>query len=197
LAAGRHKVDRRVRRTRESLGDALVELIREKPFAAITVQEVLDRANVGRSTFYTHYRDKDDLFLSDVDDFFAGMATLLSRRGDTSNRIAPGRELFAHIADVRDFYAALVTSGKIHDVLEIGQGHLTRGIELRLREMPRAQDLRAPARAATSAALAGALLSLLTWWIDRGMPGTPAEMDDLYHRLAWSGIAARPGPQNR
>jgi len=188
------KVDRRVRRTRESLGDALVELIREKPFAAITVQEVLDRSNVGRSTFYTHYRDKDDLFLSDVDDFFIGMGTLLSRRGDTSNRVAPAQELFAHIAEVRDFYAALVASDKIHDVLEMGQGHLARGIDARLREMPRAQDLPAPARAATSAALAGALLSLLTWWIDHGMPSTPAEMDDLYHALVWSGVDAQSRP---
>jgi AcrR family transcriptional regulator len=193
-AARPAKVDRRVRRTRESLGDALVELIREKPFVAITVQEVLDRAKVGRSTFYTHYRDKDDLFLSDVDEFFEGLATLLSRRREASDRIAPVRELFAHVAEVRDFYAALVASGKIHDVLEMGQGHLARGIESRLREMPRAGGLPAPARVATSAALAGALLSLLTWWLDRGMPGTPAEMDDLYHGLVWSGVAARIGP---
>jgi AcrR family transcriptional regulator len=182
-----------VRRTRESLGDALVELIREKPFAAITVQEVLDRADVGRSTFYTHYRDKDDLFLSDVDDFFEGLASLLSRRGEASNRVAPVRELFAHIADIRNFYAALVASGKIHDVLEMGQGHLARGIATRLCEMPRAQGRSAPASAAISAALAGALLSLLTWWIDHGMPGSPAEMDDLYHGLVWSGVAARIG----
>ncbi len=56
------KVDRRIRRTRDTLGDALVQLIQEKPFDEITVQDVLDRACVGRTTFYTHYRDKDDLF---------------------------------------------------------------------------------------------------------------------------------------
>jgi AcrR family transcriptional regulator len=186
-SAGHPKVDRRVRRTRESLGDALVELIREKPFAAITVQEVLDRAGVGRSTFYTHYRDKDDLFLSDVDDFFEGLASLLSRRGEASNRVVPVRELFAHIADVRDFYAALVASGKIHDVLEMGQGHLARGIAARLCEMPRAQGRSAPASAAVSAALAGALLSLLTWDRSRhaahaGRDGGPLPRPGLVRR---------------
>ena len=64
------KTDRRILRTRDALGDALVALIREKNFAQITVQEVLDRAGVGRATFYAHYRDKEDLFMSDVEEFF-------------------------------------------------------------------------------------------------------------------------------
>ena len=63
------KTDARVRRTRDALGDALVALMQEKPFDTITVQDVLDRAHVGRSTFYSHYSDKDDLLMSDVDDF--------------------------------------------------------------------------------------------------------------------------------
>src|SRR5580700_5991169 len=63
--AAARKTDRRVRRTRDALGDALMKLMHEKPFRDIKVQHVLDRAGVGRSTFYTHFRDKDDLFLSD------------------------------------------------------------------------------------------------------------------------------------
>ena len=43
--------------------------------------KLLDRAVVGRSTFYTHYRDKDDLFLSDVEDFFQLFSTALTRNG--------------------------------------------------------------------------------------------------------------------
>ena len=54
----------------KTLGDALVSLMIEKSYDEITVQQVLERAKVGRSTFYTHYVDKNDLFMSDVDDFW-------------------------------------------------------------------------------------------------------------------------------
>src|SRR5947209_20021882 len=94
------KEDQRVRRTRDRRGDAMMALLVEKPFEDITVQNVLDRAEVSRSTFYTHYRDKNDLFLSDAEAFFEAMATALSRHGDKSERVAPVQELFAHIADV-------------------------------------------------------------------------------------------------
>lgn len=184
------RIDRRVRRTRDLLGDALVDLMHEKPFAAITVQQVIDRADVGRSTFYTHYRDKDDLFLSDVEDFFEGMATLLSRRGEASNRVAPVREMFAHVAEARELYATLVASGKIHDVLELGQGHFARAIEQRLAELSPADAISSMPRTAMAHALAGAMLSLLSWWIDHGMSASPAQMDDLYHKMVWSGMSA-------
>jgi AcrR family transcriptional regulator len=182
------KIDMRVRRTRERLGDALVELIQKKPFDTITVQDVLNRADVSRSTFYTHYRDKNDLFLSDVDDFFEGMATVLSRRNDSSERIAPVRELFAHVAEWRPFWAALVSSGRVHDVVELGQGHFALGIEQRLAELPRAREIPAKQRAAVASALAGALLSLLSWWVHHGLRESPAYMDGLYHRLALTGL---------
>jgi AcrR family transcriptional regulator len=166
-----------------------VELIHEKPFNAITVQNVLDRAHVGRSTFYSHYRDKDDLFLSDVEDFFEGMASLLSRRGEVSSRVAPVCELFAHVGEWREFHSALVASGKIHDVLQMGQGYFARTIDRRLAELRPAGAIASAPRAGVAHALAGALLSLLSWWIDRGMPASPAQMDAVYHRLVWAGVS--------
>jgi AcrR family transcriptional regulator len=79
--ASTSKIDARVRRTRDALGDALLTLMQEKAFETITVQEVLDRAGIGRSTFYAHYRDKNDLFLSDLEDFLEPMSTVLMRCG--------------------------------------------------------------------------------------------------------------------
>jgi AcrR family transcriptional regulator len=183
------KEDERVRRTRDRLGDALVELLVQKPFDDITVQDVLDRADVSRSTFYTHYRDKNDLFLSDAEDFFESMATALSRLGDKSERVAPVQELFAHIAEVRPFYNALVESGRMHDVMGLGQEHFARGIEQRLNEIPRARPIPADRRAAIANGLAGSLFSLLTWWVHRGMALSPDEMDKLFHRLVWAGAS--------
>ena len=175
------KVDRRIVRTRDTLGDALVELIQEKAFDEITVQDVLDRAGVGRSTFYAHYRDKDDLFLSDVEDFLELTASLLTRRGVSLERVAPVAELFAHIVEVREFVAALVASEKMQDVLELGHGFFARSIEERLLmahvEME-PMELKAQAHG-----LAGALFALLNWWIDHGMTEKPEIMDALFHRM--------------
>lgn len=184
------KVDRRARRTRDALGDALVGLMHERPFKSITVQDVLDRADVGRSTFYTHYRDKDDLFFSDVEDFWEMMSGMLERNGEDSNRVAPVRELFTHIAEVKVFRDALVASGKVHDVMELGQGQFARAIERRLLKLSPAQGIASGQFAATAHALAGALFSSLSWWIDRGMPLSAVEMDNAFHRLVWSGVNA-------
>jgi AcrR family transcriptional regulator len=186
----KQKMDGRARRARDSLGDALVDLMHERPFKSITVQDVLDRAGVGRSTFYTHYRDKDDLFMSDVEEFWEMMSSMLERNGETSMRVAPVRELFAHIADVKVFRDALAASGKMHDVMELGQGQFARAIERRLVKLTSANGGGPIQFAATAHALAGALFSSLMWWIDRGMPGSAAEMDEAFHRFVWSGVNA-------
>ncbi|PWT90558.1 MAG: hypothetical protein C5B55_09555 [Blastocatellia bacterium] len=182
-------MDARVRRTRDALGNALVELMLEKPFDDITIQEVLDRAGVGRSTFYSHYSDKDDLLMSDAEEFFESLAMALSVHGDKSDRVFPVKEFFSHVGEMRDFFAALVTSGKVHENLELARGHFARGIERRLSELPRAQSISVGDRAAIAFAHAGSLLSLLTWWINHGMKEPAEKMDELFHNMVWSGVS--------
>lgn len=182
------KADRRVQKTRDRLGDALVALILEKPFDEIRVQDVLDRAGVARSTFYEHFRDMHDLFLSDVEDFLESLSTRLTRTAESSDRVAPVRELFAHLSEWRSFHDALAASGRMPDFLELAQGHFARAIAERLRDLPRGRSLPEPQRAAVAFAQAGALLSLLSWWIDHGMAEPPEQMDALYHRMFWNGV---------
>src|SRR5678815_5317767 len=129
LVSLKKKEDARVRRTRDALGDALVALMQEKPFETITVQDVLDRAKVGRSTFYSHYSDKDDLLMSDAEEFFELVSMLLSRRGDKSDRVFPVQEFFSHITEAKQFVDALVSSGKFNDNMELARGQFARGIE--------------------------------------------------------------------
>ena len=186
------ETDRRVVRTRDLLGDALVALMQEKPFESITVQDVLDRAGVGRSTFYTHYEDKNDLFLSDAAEFFEAMSTALSKHGDKSDRVAPVCEFFAHVAEQRQFHDALVASGKIQDLWEMGQEYFARGIEQRLAELPGVPAMAPPRPAALARAFAGALFSLLSWWIQSGQAMSAAQMDELFHGMVWSSIGVLP-----
>src|SRR5690349_10072505 len=69
--------DRRIQRTRQLLLDALSTLILEKGYEAITVQDLIDRANLGRSTFYSHFQDKEDLLLKGVESLWNGLETHL------------------------------------------------------------------------------------------------------------------------
>jgi len=185
----RRKTDRRILRTRDTLGDALVALMHEKNFDEITVQDLLDRAGVGRSTFYVHYRDKQDLFISDVEDFFENFSTALKRDGASPNRLLPVKELFMHIRQVREFYSAVVNSGKMNDVQALGRGFFARSIDERLQKAD--LEIEPVRRSAHAHALAGSFFSLLDWWIDKGMKADPTEMDELFHRMAWSGLAVR------
>lgn len=196
VAPVKKKIDRRVRATRDGLGDALIALMHEKPFETITVQHVLDRAKVSRSTFYSHYSDKNDLFLSDVEDFWEMMSTALIRQGDTSNRVAPVQELFSHVADMRQFIASMTASEKARDVMELGQGHFARAIDQRLAALPATRALSPTRRSALAHASAGSLFSLLNWWLAHGSSATPAQMDALFHQSLWSGInpVAKPAP---
>jgi AcrR family transcriptional regulator len=188
VSASPKKTDRRVLRTRDALGDALVALMHEKPFEKITVQHVLDRAKVGRSTFYSHFVRKEDLFLSDVEDFFQMMAGHLSRSKEASTRLAPVREMFAHVAQAHEFMAALVASSQIHEVLQLAQGHFAKGIEQRLAEIPKSRGIPPATRTLLGIAAAGAMLSLMSWWIDRGSHASAEQMDAVFHNLVWSGI---------
>jgi AcrR family transcriptional regulator len=189
LAGSNKKTDARVRRTRDALGDALIALMQEKAFETITVQEVLDRAHVSRSTFYTHYSDKDDLLMSDSEEFFEALSMALSEHSDISDRVFPVKEFFTHLADVQPFYKALVKSGKFQENMELARGHFARGIERRLSELPRAKSIPANERSAIAFTHAGALLSLLAWWLDRGMREPPEQMDELFHRMVWNGLS--------
>src|SRR5215216_5723876 len=95
---GAKRDDRRSRRTRRMLGEALMTLMLEKRYDTITVQEIIDRANVGRSTFYAHYLDKDDLRQSAIADLVA----LFGRHMDHSagsQRIIPSLELLRHVRE--------------------------------------------------------------------------------------------------
>src|SRR5262245_50326481 len=100
----KRKTDRRTNRTKRSLSEALVELIQEKRFDDITVQNVIDRANVGRSTFYTHFRDKEDLFQQDWERFLEGFASHIQWDKAGEDKFVPAGYLFQHLHEVQSFY---------------------------------------------------------------------------------------------
>jgi AcrR family transcriptional regulator len=184
------ELDRRADRTRRSLSHALIELIQEKNYDAITVQNVIDRADVGRSTFYAHYRGKEDLFRRDVQRVFDGFARHIEWQKMGAGRFVPVKELFLHVQDFHKFYRALVRSGKTDVVFKTGQGHLSASIESSLNSW--LADKPQPATPVPIVAdyLAQEILSLLKWWLDHNMPYPPQRMDEIFHELVIPGVRA-------
>lgn len=179
------RTDARVRRTRWQLGTALLNLIIEKPITDVTVQDILDRSGVGRSTFYLHFRDMDDLLLTQLEMFCETMSTALSVRKDKSHRVMPVAELFEHIGNQNKLYRVLSDSGHLKEFFELAESCFARGIERRLAESGRLKHLPQRELAARAAALSGSLLALLRWWLDRGEKESPQQMDKLFHQLVW------------
>jgi AcrR family transcriptional regulator len=180
--------DRRVGRTRARLGMALRKLMEERPLEKISVQDVIELAEVSRSAFYAHYDDKVDLLLSDMDEFLERMAMQLSVQNEKSRRLAPGREFFAHVGEAEQIRTALAGSSRLQDFFDLAQEHFACGIEARLKQMPDANSLPPLDRSLLAHALAGAFLALLNWWIRRRQPRSPEQMDNLFHELAWAAI---------
>src|SRR6202035_1290211 len=113
-------------------------------------------------------------------------STVLRRNGESAKRLAPVEELFAHGREAREFYAALVAAGKGKDVLAWGRGLFARSIEERLNLRMAGVETDATRRATHAHAPAGSLFALLDWWIDKGMKADSGEMDEVFHRMAWS-----------
>ncbi len=184
-------IDRRVVRTRAMLHQALLSLILEKGYEAITIKDICDAANVGRTTFYAHYTDKDDLKRSGLDHL---RTALLARHRDAP---APSREvekpdlgfsltMFEHARDHIDLYRSLVGSRGGTVALET--------IRVILSDLVR-QELAAAGgngedvpRELVVQFLVGAYMAVLTWWLDRGANPSPSHMDAMFRHLATQGI---------
>jgi len=185
--------DRRVVRTQRALGRALVDLMVARDFRDISVRQLLERAKVGRATFYAHFRNKQDLLLSDTERFWALFEEHFLARAAGSMRVAPVRELFAHVADYHAFQHSLTRSGMHEPVYDLLLGHTARLIERRVAELRPGAAMTARWRTVTARVLAAALFEMMRWWLDHGCQPSAQEMDDRFHEIVWNGVARASG----
>src|SRR6266508_1641356 len=188
--------DRRVQKTRKLLQDALIELVAEKGYEAITIQELLDRANVGRSTFYAHFQDKDQLLhsiLARLDELFVqhekqfldakknfGNADIMN----LSPEFSPTLSLFQFIGQNHRFFKAMLGNwgygifaklvydyvfAHMHEYFKISKSYEKYGsLESEI----------------AAHYFVSALMGILVWWVETDMPCTAEEIDRLFRQLA-------------
>jgi AcrR family transcriptional regulator len=193
MKPAKHAIDRRIPRTRAMLQHALTSLILRKGYEAITIQDICDEANVGRSTFYAHYRSKDDLKRSGFEHL---RKQLVDRQRDAQATPGDGRDrslgfsltMFEHARDHIDLYRALVggrggtvSLGQIRQILS----------DLVLNELAKTSDKKsanAIPRELAVQYVVGAFMAVMTWWLDGGAKLPPERIDAMFRRLATEGI---------
>jgi AcrR family transcriptional regulator len=175
--------DRRVRRTKESLHDALIGLAREKPYPSIAVKEILERANVGRSTFYTHFRDKDDLLESGIHDILRSIHRQPRAASTVERVIAFSLPLLKHIDEHRRAKGPKMTrQGRV--IMHEHMQHVLSSLiadELAMRP-PGCSTFQIP-NALVARHVASTFVLVLNWWVENDAPLTPADVDARFRAL--------------
>ncbi|HSO10921.1 MAG TPA: TetR/AcrR family transcriptional regulator [Anaerolineales bacterium] len=175
--------DRQVQRTRQFLLNALVDLTVEKGYEKVTVQDIIDRANVGRTTFYSHFQDKEDLLLSgfeklrDVFDDLRSESPLEKSLWDFS------LALFQHAEQQRQPFKALFGKQARGVVFSLFQKTLVAYLKERLQaSFPKKKQPLLPLDVFVQY-LFSVFSGLLTWWLDNDISYSAEQMNEYYRKL--------------
>lgn len=185
------RIDRRIKKTQRSLHEALMELIQEKRYDKITVQDIIDRADVGRSTFYSHYLDKEDLLVKGLEMFSNNLQAQIEvehNKEETGEHVLHSHIFFKHADLHHDLYKAMQEGGGADIIFEAGRQHLEQDIKNHLDALlPESFEPEIPTPVISSY-LAGAMLSVLNWWLNTGRPFPPEQIDAMFQQLAMYGV---------
>lgn len=190
--------DRRVLRSRRLLADALLDLIVEKGYEQITIQEIADRADLNRATFYLHYTSKEELLIAGLSQRFDELVSAMAEvehNGAPWDNAAYDLLLFRHVGDHATLYKALFGAHGLGLAMHQVIAYMADVIERDIRDVvPEAEQdsLTVPISAHF---FAGALFAMIKWWLDNDMPLSPEEMAHLSDRLCSYGAVDVLGVQ--
>lgn len=178
------KDDRRIQKTRKALRDALHSLVLDRGYDDLSVQDITDKANLGRATFYLHYREKEELLEDLLREFSQTFAQRHGSKINFSDRKVV-QSMFEYAEDYYDFYR----------IMTIGKGGVIgmRKMQTIIRETcaQYLDTLEAASggnftvpRAFLDNYMASSLMSTMFLWLEQDMPYSPAEMADMFLKLA-------------
>ena len=182
------QTDRRSQRTYHLVSAAFIELLVEKPYDEILVQDILDRAGIGRTTFYAHYFDKEDVLMSMTGQALKQFTHQIAQ-APARQRVIPSLELFEHIYQSPHRHLRALMRGHASEHLwKALQTALCQAIEPTLSTLCR--EKRSPPIPLTvvSEYLASTFLTLLKWWLAADMPYPPEQMESIFQQLALPGV---------
>ena len=199
------KPDRRTHRSRRLLREALLSLILEKGYDAVTIEEITERADLGRTTFYLHYRDKEELLLESIDTMVNDLVAYIAQISlpaliGSSDEYPRGKVLrvsiqrvFEHASENVDLYRIILRGeggprvvSRLRKIIEQAISELSEtrsGLEGLFMNPDIPFEF-------LSNYLAGALLGTITWWLEGETSHSPEQMADMFTKLF--GLGASP-----
>lgn len=186
------KEDRRIQRTRQLLREALLALIVERGYDNITVQDITDRANVARTTFYLHYKDKDELLFAGMREIYDGLIAQADLRNRNPFLGMPLNDAsdFLHVAEYANFYRVMLNEkGSMSFLVRVWE-YLADAIfkDLLHESLQQARATSQLPAEALAAYVAGAQVGLLRWWLNHNMTIPAEEMAKLCEDITMKGM---------
>lgn len=179
------RYERRKQRTRQTLKETATSLLVEKGYEALTIQDITDRLDLARATFYVHFKDKDDIIWAVLQDHFDALSRKI-QESITAHSPSRHHEKLALIFEYAAQHKAL-----LHVMLsERGHIHLTQQFARYMAHVieddiangltPTPSDV---PNGVASQFLAGAMIQVLSWWLEQENTTTPAQLTSMFIRL--------------
>ncbi|MFC3883513.1 TetR/AcrR family transcriptional regulator C-terminal domain-containing protein [Bacillus songklensis] len=198
-------IDRRIKRTRQLLKDALISLIMEKDFELITVQDITSRADVNRATFYSHYHSKHDLLEQTINEILEEFSEAVRyipeakkyKLDETTKPYSIFVRMFEQISKHADFYKTMLSKrgrpGFWRRMVEILRESV---YQRQLNLQPDDRQLIVP-KDLLSTYASSSYLGLIIYWLESGMSYTPEYMASQLTQLTNLGIFKAAGLDKR
>jgi len=173
------KNDRRILRTRKMLWEALIALIQDKDYSEITIQDIADRANVNRVTFYLHYRDKQDFLVQSMDVIFNDLISKITPlTGENFRTDIPPEGMtlvYQYIADNAKLYRIVLGDKGLPFLVNRFRKYLTDLTIQRFQMLATEENKERISLEVVAHYVAGSIIGLITWWLENDMPISPQD----------------------
>lgn len=183
---GNQRLDRRVQRTLPLLQGALFDLVIERGYECITIADITERANLGRTTFYLHYRDKEDLLQESIKALLYDLQ--IDVEPDTQETCTYSMvsiRIFQHVARRHQLYQAMLKeAGPTRTIEDVMRTYFTELCQRFLQEGR--LILEGPSSISSeiiAVHAAGSLLGLLSWWLNQEATFSAEDMGMIYCQL--------------